>query len=91
MWAWGCLGLLALGLALMMLGWEPFGRLCLFLVAASVLVRALRERGFQWAFTDGHLRRDRHPLGYWTFIVAALALTLLSLWMFVEELRQAGG
>jgi hypothetical protein len=88
--AWGCLGIFALGLALLILGWDLVGRLCIFLVLASTLAQALRDRRFQWPAIHQALWRDDHPLGYWTLIAVTAALACASIWILVEEAALAG-
>jgi hypothetical protein len=87
-WNWGCLGALAIALALLLLGWERFGRLSIFLILASVFVRALHIEAFEWALTEKRVSRDRHPFGYWLLIGICAAIALSALWLFLASLRQ---
>jgi hypothetical protein len=69
--AWGCLAAFCLGLALLVLGWDRFGTLCIILVFALTLGEALRSGGFRVPFSDRRLTRGDNPLvleprrGWW--------------------------
>ncbi|MGZ8351450.1 MAG: hypothetical protein ACXWU2_15585 [Allosphingosinicella sp.] len=85
------IGVLLVDLALLVLGWGVTGTLCLFAVFALSLVRILQRRQVDWLFGDRPLRRERHPLGYGSFVLLYAVLSALSLWRLVEEFRAPAG
>jgi hypothetical protein len=88
---WGCLAVLIVLLAVAILGWEVFGSLGMFVVFVAIVVDALRTGSFGWSFNDRRLRRETHPLAFWSLAALNGALALASLWMFLEDARLGSG
>ena len=85
---WGCVTLLLLGLGLLFFGRDVVGTACLVLGPASVLGQGLRTGRFGWIFSGGELRREANSLGFWLVASALAAITALSLFLFVDEVRR---
>ena len=85
----GCLVAMVLGVVLLTLGFEVFGKLCLLVAASSELVRARRDQSYRWIFSRRLLERQTHPLQFWSLLGLDAVLTLAALWILIDAVQEA--